>query len=187
MFATSLVLAVGLSMDSFAAALGRGVALDRPGLGEAVRVGAAFGLCQLATPLLGWSVGMLFAELVQAVDHWIAFVLLLGIGGAMVRRVVMADAEDGPGPAPVTGALALFTTAIATSVDAAAVGIGLGVVNTGIVTTALLIGLVTFVMASGGVLLGRAVGRLMGRWAELGGGLLLIGIGAKILVEHTLL
>ena len=190
MIGTSLALAFSLSMDSFAAALGRGACLRRPGLPEAVKVGVAFGVCQFAMPLFGWSVGIAFANLVEAVDHWIAFALLLAVGGAMIRNAFGDDdeAEDCGPPARSARAewLALMTTAVATSIDAAAVGAGLALVDVDMVTTSLLIGAVTFAVAFGGVLIGRAAGNRMGRWAELAGGLTLIGIGAKILFDHTM-
>jgi putative Mn2+ efflux pump MntP len=188
--ATSFALALSLSMDSFAAALGRGAARAEPGLPEALRVGLAFGACQLLMSVLGWGVGSAFAGPVQALDHWIAFGLLLLVGGSMVRHSLAAPAADergdGGASARRTGRLALATTAVATSIDASAVGVGLAMADLDIVATATLVGLVTFLLAFGGVLLGRAAGPLLGRRAELLGGLGLIAIGARILVDHTL-
>ncbi|MBP2297647.1 manganese efflux pump MntP [Azospirillum picis] len=189
MLATSLALAFSLSMDSFAAALGRGACSRRNGLPEAVRVGAAFGICQFAMPLVGWGVGIAFASLVESVDHWIAFGLLLAVGGAMLRNAVMDDGDEvecGPERSVRSEWLALLTTAVATSIDAAAVGAGLALVDVDMVTTSALIGAVTFAVAFGGVLIGRAAGARLGRWAEMAGGAVLIGLGAKILLEHTL-
>ncbi|WP_434624074.1 manganese efflux pump MntP [Azospirillum sp. B2RO_4] len=191
MIATSLALAFSLSMDSFAAALGRGACSRRSGLPEAVRVGAAFGACQFAMPLVGWGVGIAFASLVESVDHWIAFGLLLAVGGAMLRNAIMDGEEEGEedcGPVRSVRAewLALLTTAVATSIDAAAVGAGLALVDVDMVTTSALIGVVTFAVAFGGVLIGKAAGNHLGRWAEMAGGVVLIGLGAKILLEHTL-
>ncbi len=184
--ATALILAFSLSMDSFAAALGTGAGLRRPGLWEAVRVGACFGGVQLAMPALGFALGLTFAAVVQEVDHWVAFLLLLGVGGKMVWESLYGDGDaDGAcGGRPALGALLL--TAVATSVDAAAVGVSLAVVDVDIINLCLLIGVVTFGMSSGGVLMGRAAGPLLGRRAGLLGGLGLIAIGTKILVEHTL-
>lgn len=182
--ATSLALALSLSMDSLAVALGKGAARDRPGVPDALRVGAAFGLCQLAMPVLGWAVGRAFADLIQVVDHWIAFGLLLAVGGAMIRNVLRHEAEGRASAR--AGLLALAAAALATSVDAGAVGVSLAMIRIDIVATALLIGAVTFAMAFCGVLLGRVAGPLLGRWAELAGGLGLIAIGTKILAEHTL-
>jgi putative Mn2+ efflux pump MntP len=183
--ATSLVLAVSLSMDSFAAALGRGAAQRRAGVPEALRVGIIFGACQLLMSLIGWAAGVSFAGLVQAVDHWIAFGLLLAIGGSMIRNALGGEADD-DAAVKRSNWLSLVTTAVATSIDASAVGVGLAMADVDIAATASLVGVVTFLMAFGGVLLGRAAGPLLGRRAELAGGLGLVAIGAKILVEHTL-
>ncbi|MBP2316310.1 manganese efflux pump MntP family protein [Azospirillum soli] len=182
---TSIALAVSLSMDSFAAALGCGAAQKRPSVSEALRVGLSFGAVQLAMALIGWALGVSFAEQVQAIDHWIAFGLLLLIGGSMVRNAVGGE-EDDEAAVKRSGWLALLTMAVATSIDASAVGVGLAMADLDIVVTATLIGVVTFLMGFGGVLLGRAAGPLLGRRAELVGGLGLMAIGAKILVEHTL-
>lgn len=182
---TSLALAFSLSMDSFAAALGCGAAQKRPSVPEALRVGITFGVFQLGMALLGWALGVSFAEQVQAIDHWIAFGLLLLIGGSMVRNAIGGEADD-DAAAKRSGWLSLLTMGIATSIDASAVGVGLAMADLDIVITASLIGAVTFLMGFGGVLLGRAAGPLLGRRAELVGGLGLVAIGTKILVEHTL-
>jgi putative Mn2+ efflux pump MntP len=186
-YATALVLALSLSMDSFAAALGTGAVLRRPGLGEALRVGLLFGGVQLAMPLIGFALGLTFASYVEAVDHWIAFLLLLGVGGKMLWESLSGDEDDeDDSPRGRLGLGRLFLMAVATSIDAAAVGVSLAVMDVDIVGVCLLIGVVTFGMASSGVLMGRAAGPLFGKRAELLGGLGLIAIGVKILVEHTM-
>ena len=113
--ATSLVLAVSLSMDSFAAALGRGAVQKRPAMSEALRVGFAFGACQLSMASIGWALGFAFAGFVQAVDHWIAFGLLLLIGGSMIRNALAGESDD-DAAATRSGWLALLTVAVATSI-----------------------------------------------------------------------
>jgi putative Mn2+ efflux pump MntP len=183
--ATTFALALSLSMDSFAAALGRGAAYKKPGLPEALRVGLIFGICQLLMSVAGWAVGSSFADIVQDYDHWIAFALLLAIGGSMLRNAVAGEADD-PAAAKRSGWLSLLTTGVATSIDASAVGVGLAMADVNIAATASLVGLVTFLMGFGGVMLGRAAGPMLGRRAELIGGLGLVAIGTKILVEHTL-
>lgn len=187
--ATSLALAFSLSADAFAASLGKGASLHRPNLREAARIGAYFGAFELATPLvglalgslaLGWSVG----RYVEAVDHWIAFALLLVVGSRM-SYLAWAGSTDDDTPKPSRhSALALIATALATSVDATAVGITLGFMDVHIPMTIALIGAVTFSMAFGGVLIGRAAGPLLGRWAEFAGGIGLVAIGVKVLVDH---
>jgi len=184
---TSFALALSLSMDSFAAALGCGAARRQGLVPEALRVGVSFGVVQLAMALMGWALGSAFAEQVQAVDHWIAFGLLALIGGSMVRNALCQGEDCSEAAVRRSGWLALLTMAVATSIDASAVGVGLAMADIDIVVTASLIGAVTFLMGFGGVLLGRAAGTLIGQRAELVGGLGLIAIGTKILVEHTLL
>lgn len=120
----------------------------------------------------------------ELVDHWIAFGLLLAVGGAMLRNAIMDGEDEGEedcGPVRSVRAewLALLTTAVATSIDAAAVGAGLALVDVDMVTTSALIGVVTFAVAFGGVLIGKAAGNHLGRWAEMAGGVVLIGLGTK--------
>ncbi|WP_114393697.1 manganese efflux pump MntP family protein [Oleisolibacter albus] len=187
MSATATVaLAFGLAMDSFAAALGKGAGLARPCLRKALTVGAVFGLFQAVMPLLGFALGAAFAGLIEAVDHWIAFVLLGVIGGRMVL-----EAARGPLPEEQEGRselalAALFAAGVATSIDAMAAGISLGLFDTPVVCSALVIGLVTFALSVIGVYLGRLVGPLFGRWAVGAGGVGLVLLGIKILVQHTL-
>ncbi len=181
---TSLALAFSLSADAFAASLGKGASLHRPGMREAARIGAYFGIFELATPLVGLALGWSIGSYIQAVDHWIAFSLLLVVGGRM-SYLAWAGSVDDDAPKPSRhSALALIATAMATSVDATAVGVTLGFMNVHIPMTIALIGAVTFAMAFGGVLIGRAAGPLLGRWAEFVGGVGLIAIGVKVLFEH---
>lgn len=192
-FATALVLAFSLSMDAFAAALGKGAALRHPGLFEALRIGAYFGFLELAMPLVGFTLGLAFSTYVADFDHWVAFILLVGIGGKMAWES-LHDRDDDADEAEIGGAArrgrpgmaTLILTALGTSVDASAVGVTLSVMDVEIFGVCLLIGTVTFTMTSGAVLIGRAAGPLIGRRAELLGGLGLMAIGTKILVEHTL-
>lgn len=182
--ATSVALAFSLSADAFAASLGKGASLHRPGLREAARIGAYFGAFELATPLIGLALGWSVGRYIQAVDHWIAFTLLLVVGARMSYLAWRgSDDDDRPKPSRHS-ALALIATALATSVDATAVGVTLGFMDVHIPMTIALIGAVTFSMAFGGVLIGRAAGPLLGRWAEFAGGIGLIAIGCKVLVEH---
>ncbi|MFU9137602.1 manganese efflux pump MntP [Erwinia tasmaniensis] len=180
----TLILAFGMSMDAFAAAIGKGASLHRPGLKEALRTGLIFGVIEALTPLIGWGVGIAASRYVMAWDHWVAFILLFILGARMIveglRKKVNAPEE-----APERhGFWLLASTAVATSLDAMAVGVGLAFLQVNIVTTALAIGASTMIMASAGILLGRFLGPMMGRWAEIFGGLVLIGIGSNILIEH---
>lgn len=180
---TALVLlALALSMDAFAAALSQGAA--GAGRGAALRIGAAFGFAQGAMPLLGWGLGLAFAQVLQAVDHWLALILLSALGLKMLREAVSGSSEGAP--RQLTG-WALFTCAIATSVDAAAAGLTLPALGLPILLSVATIGATTAVLSCGGVLAGRAAGPWLGRHAEMAGGLILIGIGVKIFVEHQFL
>lgn len=183
---TTFLLALSLSMDAFAAALGEGAASAGARRGpQMLRCAGSFGLFAMVMPLLGWWLGSTVMALVQDYDHWIAFALLAWIGSGMVRES-LKEPESGAKPHELTlGAMLLAS--LATSIDTAAVGVGLAVVQVSIVATALLFGAMTFVMSCGGLLLGGAAGPLLGRRSALIGGLGLIAIGTKILVEHTLL
>jgi putative Mn2+ efflux pump MntP len=175
------VLAFGMSVDAFAAALGRGAAGGRLRLGEAMRAGAVFGLVEAITPVLGWAAGLVAAGHVAAVDHWIAFGLLGLVGG----RMLLAALRRAPdAPAGGRSLAALLLVAIGTSIDAMAVGVSLAFLDAPIWTIALAIGLATFCMATGGLLAGRLLGSRLGRLAEAAGGVLLILLGSAILVEH---
>lgn len=184
--ATTLGLAFSLSMDAFAAAIGKGAAARRiPARAQAVeamRVGVVLGGFELVMPLLGWALGIAFAEGVAAVDHWVAFVLLGVVGGRMAWHGLMPDRVSAPDRRSSLGALAM--AGIATSLDATAVGVSLAFVRIDIWTASLTIGAVTFAMCLLGFLLGRGAGARLGRLAEVLGGLGLILVGARILVEH---
>lgn len=175
------VLSLSMSTDAFAAAVGRG-ASHRPSWRSAVKAGAVFGMIEGTTPLIGWSLGLIAAGLVESVDHWIAFVLLAVVGGKMIWEASRpVDAEAAP---MRSGPWALIATAVGTSIDAAAIGVGLAFLGASIWIIALSIGLTTFVLTTVGMLIGRAVGARFGRVAELIGGLALIALGTTILLEH---
>jgi manganese efflux pump family protein len=182
--AAIVALAFAMSADSFAASLGKGAALDHPKFSEAVRTGLVFGLIEGVTPVLGWAAGMAAATWVAQVDHWVAFVMLALLGGHMAWKSFGKDRNQ---VAPARHSLVvLAVTAFATSLDAFAVGITLAFINVNIVTAASAIGLATFLMATIGTLASRWMAPVFGRSAELLGGICLIVIGVKILIEHTL-
>jgi putative Mn2+ efflux pump MntP len=173
-----------MSSDAFAAAIGKGARLDRPSLGEALRTGLIFGGIEAITPVIGWALGKGASRYIEAFDHWIAFGLLLVIGGKMIwdglRR---APEEEKPQRHSLT---VLMVTAIGTSIDALAVGVTLALVDANIIVNALAIGTATFTMVTIGILTGRYLGEKFGRYAEAAGGVVLIVIGINILLEHTL-
>ncbi len=177
------VLAFAMSTDAFAAAVGKGTALLKPRWSEALRTGAIFGAIEAITPVVGWALGSAASDYVKEWDHWIAFVLLLCLGGHMVFAAWKNAGGEVEKPAR-HGFWLLAMTGFATSIDAMAVGVGLAFLDVNIATVALAIGLATFTMVTLGVMVCRFLGNVAGRWAEGLGGLLLIGIGALILYEH---
>jgi manganese efflux pump family protein len=180
-----IFLALSMSSDAFAAALGKGTRLDKPDWGEALRTGLIFGTIETITPLIGWGLGRAASRYIEAFDHWIAFALLLAIGGKMIWDALRRDTEE---EKPSSHSfLVLAATAVGTSIDALAVGVTLALVDADIIVNALAIGAATFTMTTIGVVAGRYLGERFGRTAEAAGGIILIVIGCKILLEHTLL
>ena len=181
--AATAVLSLAMSTDAFAAAVGKGAALHRPQWREALRTGLIFGIIEGLTPIIGWALGRVAAPYVAAWDHWIAFALLGLLGGRMIWAGLSKQAADEVKPTSHSFWV-LAITGFATSIDAMVVGVGLAIMGADIVMTAAAIGLSTFVMVTIGVMLGRVLGVIAGRRAELVGGILLIGIGCLILYEH---
>lgn len=177
-----VVLAVGLSMDAFAVSICKGLALQRVSWKECCIAGAWFGGFQALMPLLGYLLGTQFEQFVTSVDHWIAFVLLGIIGGNMIREALSKDEDK------LDGSLAFKTMlllAVATSIDALAVGITFAFLpGTHIVPAVALIGSITFVFSAAGIRLGNVFGLRYKRKAEFAGGVILILLGTKILLEH---
>lgn len=180
----TVALALAMSTDAFAVAVGKGAALQRPHFREALRTGAIFGVIEGLTPVIGWALGHWAAPYVQAWDHWIAFTLLGVLGLRMMREGLSGADDDGDGKPASHSFWLLAVAGFATSIDAMAVGVGLAFIDANIVTTAGAIGLSTFIMVTLGVMVGRGLGKLVGKRAEIVGGLVLIAIGALILYEH---
>ncbi len=179
----TLLLAFGMSMDAFAASMGKGATLHKPKFSEALRTGLIFGAIETLTPLIGWGLGMLASQFVLEWNHWIAFILLTFLGGRMVIEGIRNDVDEDE-PVHRHGFWLLVTTAIATSLDAMAVGVGLAFLQVNIIATALAIGCATLIMSTLGMMIGRFIGPLLGKRAEILGGLVLIGIGAQIMWSH---
>ena len=183
-YVSVLLIAVGLSMDAFAVAIGRGAVLlhgDR--VRGALAMALAFGAFQALMPVAGWLLGSAFAGFIGGIDHWIAFLLLAGIGGRMIFEAVTRREED---DRPALSVRVLLLLAVATSIDALAVGLGLRLADPSIpiLLAALLIGAVTFGLSLTGGMLGSRLGERFGRSMEAVGGVVLIGIGLRILVTH---
>lgn len=175
----ALLLALALAMDAFAVALTQG-ARFRPGWGGGLAIALTFGVFQGVMPLIGWGIGAVAFDYIEAIDHWIAFGLLTFLG----LRMLGGHVGEEEARRALTGK-ALLAAGIATSIDALAAGITLPTLAVAPLTVAALIGLVTAGMSGAGVALGRVAGDRWGEWAERAGGVILIAIGVKILAEHT--
>lgn len=178
------LLAIAMSTDAFAAAVAKGAAMHKPNLFEALRAGAIFGTIEGLTPIIGWLLGLTAAKYISAIDHWVAFVLLCLLGLRMIYAGSTIDPDTGSNPPQKHGLWSLAATGFATSIDAMVVGVGLAFVDVSITTVALAIGATTFVMVTAGILLGRVIGAMVGKRAEVVGGFVLIGIGSAILLQH---
>ncbi len=179
-----LFLALAMSTDAFAVAVGKGCALDRPRLSEALRTGAIFGAIEALTPIVGWAIGRIAADAVGEWNRWVAFAVL-GILGLRMIVAASTSRDDDDAARPARHSFwVLAVTGLATSLDAMAVGAGLAFVGVSILPIAAAIGCATFAMVTIGVMLGRLLGRIAGRWAEGVGGLLLIAIGGGILFQR---
>lgn len=179
-------LSFAMSTDAFAAAIGKGATLYKPQFLQALRIGILFGLIEASITLLGWLIGNIAASFIEQWDHWLAFFLLLALGIHMIYSGMKEDGEEGEPDAKTTkqSFYLVALTAVATSIDSLAVGIGLAFIQVNIWVAAGAIGTATLVMVTLGVLLGKAIGSVVGRRAEIIGGVILILVGAAILYEH---
>ena len=176
-----LLLAVGLSMDAFAVSICKGLAMDRVTLKKACIPGLWFGGFQGAMPLLGWLLGSRFTSYITSVDHWIAFVLLGILGFNMLREAKNGEAEEADAS---LGFRVMLAMAVATSIDALAVGITFAFLEVNIPPAVSFIALVTFLFSAVGVKIGSLFGTRFKAKAEALGGIILILLGVKILLEH---
>ena len=180
------LIAVSLALDAFAVAVSSGISIPGFGGRPAVKMGVWFGGFQFAMPLIGWFLGSSVSQYIEAVDHWVAFGLLALIGGRMVWGALKAGAGEEEEVPPDLSARRLCLLAIATSIDALAVGVSMAFMKVDILVSALVIGVVAFGLSVVGGLVGKRLGALFQRRAELVGGVVLVGIGIKILGEHTM-
>jgi putative Mn2+ efflux pump MntP len=171
-------------MDAFAVSVSSGVAIKNMHIKYAIRIGLFFGVFQALMPVFGWSAGRLAAGHIKRFDHWIAFGLLAFIGGKMIYEAFQLN-EDSEEKDP-HNIYILFTLAIATSIDALAVGVSFSFLDIQIITPVTIIGIITFIFSFAGTYIGNRLGHLFEDKLEIIGGLILIGIGLKILLEHTL-
>jgi putative Mn2+ efflux pump MntP len=183
-----VLIGLSLSMDAFAVSVSSGISIKDLRIFQAVRASLFFGIFQFVMPVAGWYLGMAFAVYIQAVDHWIAFGLLIFVGGKMILENLKKEKGEGEKDthetADIRSLSCLFTLAVATSIDALAVGLSFNILGQGIWLPAAAIGGITFAVCLTGFEFGRRIGVLLKKWAAVAGGLTLIGIGTKILIEH---
>ena len=178
---TLFTLAAGLSMDAFAVSVCKGLAMGRATWKKAAVVGVWFGGFQALMPAIGYTLGMQFREKIIFIDHWIAFILLGIIGGNMIRESLNQEEESCDASIAMRDMLIL---AVATSIDALAVGVTFAFLNVGIIGAVLVIGVTTFCFSVAGVQIGNVFGAKYRSKAEIAGGVILILMAVKILLEH---
>lgn len=183
-FISLVLIALAMSTDAFAAAIGKGAAMQKPHFFQALRIGILFGVIEAITPAIGWLIGSFATKWISEWDHWVAFTLLFVLGSRMIWEGFKQDDSQTDTTSKNQSFWMLSLTAVATSIDAMAVGVGLAFVNVSIVEAALMIGLATTIMVTVGILLGRVLGSIIGKRAEIMGGVVLIVVGSTILYEH---
>jgi putative Mn2+ efflux pump MntP len=186
---TYLLVAVGLSMDAFAVSVSSGICIKEMNFRYAFRASSFFGLFQFLMPIAGWLLGETFRVYIQRFDHWIAFGLLAVVGGKMIveslgKNETEACDEEGNARKSILDLKTLLVLSVATSIDALAVGLSYSMLGEPILLPSLIIGAITFALCLVGVEFGKRIGAKFERWAELAGGIVLVGIGAKIAIEH---
>ena len=182
-FLELFLLAVGLSMDAFAVSVCKGLSMKKADLRASIICGSWFGGFQALMPLIGFFLGTMFADAIVAIDHWIAFGLLALIGANMLKEAFGKEEED-ENSADLS-VKTMFIMAIATSIDALAVGISLAMAgNVNIFLAVLLIGVTTFALSGAGVKIGNIFGSRFEKPAQIAGGVILVLLGTKILLEH---
>ena len=179
-FIELFLIAVGLSMDAFAVSVCKGLSVKKVGVKHAALAGLYFGGFQFLMPVIGYLLGFRFENIIQNVDHWIAFVLLAFIGGNMIKESFSKAEEMNDD----FGIKTMLIMAVATSIDALAVGITFAFLNVSILPASALIGVTTFLLSFAGIYIGNVFGACYKSKAELAGGVILILIGLKILLEH---
>jgi len=177
-----VLISISLAMDCFAVSIAGGATISKPKITSALKVGVSFGFFQAMMPLIGWTIGFSFRSLIENVDHWIAFSLLLIIGIKMLYEAFKKNPENNK--TDITRLPTLLILSVATSIDALVVGISLSILDRSIYLSILTIGLFAFIFSVSGYYLGHRIGKIVGNKVEIIGGIILIGIGIKILIEH---
>jgi putative Mn2+ efflux pump MntP len=180
---STIVIAVGLAMDAFSVCISSGMAICNPTPMQYFRLSFFFGLFQFLMPILGYFLGAYLEGIIKDYDRWVAFALLFIIGLKMIKESFEKNDESCMPGDPSKG-FNLFMLSVATSIDALAVGLSIGVLNKPILLPSIIIGITCFIFSNIGIAIGCRVGKFAGKRAESAGGIMLIGIGTKILIEH---
>ncbi len=184
--ATLFLIALGLSMDAFAVSVSNGMCFRNFGIKQIFAAAFSFGLFQMLMPMVGYFAGRTFSNAISFLDHWIALILLGAIGGKMIYDGILKLRHPDSCPAQRCFTFrVLFLQAVATSIDALAVGIGFAVMQVAILQAAAFVGVITFLCCLVGAFLGHRFGLVLGKRAEVLGGIILVAIGLKIFIEHT--
>lgn len=179
---TIIFIAFGLAMDAFAVSIASGIAIKNLSINKALKISLSFGLFQAFMPVIGWLAGLSLIDLISKIDHWVAFGLLALVGCKMIyESFKIEEAEKAFDP---LNFYVLLLLSIATSIDALAVGLSFAILKVIIVRPVIIIGIVTFVLSLLGVFIGKKVGHFFEKKIEILGGIILIGIGITILIEH---
>ncbi len=179
---TLIIIAFGLSFDTFAVSVSNGLILKKITFSEATRIAIVFAVFQALMPVLGWLIGLNFKDLIQDYDHWVAFIILGLLGIKMIMESFKK--EEDKAPLNPLSSKVMVSMAIATSIDALVVGFSFALLNFQIILSTILIGSITYIVAMLGMLFGKKIGERAGKRMEIIGGLMLIAIGSKILFEH---
>lgn len=189
-----LFTAVALSMDALAVSITKGMSIKKLTKGLGIKIALAFGVFQGVMPLLGWIMGIGFEKYIKSIDHWIALILLSIIGFKMISEFIKSKKEESlelnlerseVNEDKDLSNKELIILAIATSIDALAVGISFAFLNVDILPVSIIIGIITFIVCIGGVVIGNKIGDIFNGYAELAGGIVLVLIGINIFNEHT--
>ena len=181
---TIMLIAIGLAMDAFAVSIASGISVKSQKRKNALIIATFFGAFQIFMPVVGWLAGIGLEELIKGIDHWIAFTLLVFIGSRMIYDSAKRENLKRESSLRIH---ALLTLSVATSIDALMVGLSFAFIQTAILTPILIIGLVTFLLSFIGFYFGNVIGQILGNKIKVIGGVILIGIGLKILLEHLIL
>jgi putative Mn2+ efflux pump MntP len=182
-YSITFLIAISLAMDAFSVCIAAGICIPKPDAGHFFRLSFAFGFFQFLMPIIGYFLGSRIEPYISGFDHWIALAILGYIGSKMIIEGIRADKDKCEPRDPSRGKTLLFL-AVATSIDALAVGLSYGVLSKPIIAPAIIIGLVCAFFSSAGIIIGKKVGYILGKYAEILGGVCLIAIGLKILYEH---